>query len=105
MAKSAKRTRQDTYLVEHYAPGCGVQELQARVARVRDAVSDLQGDHPQLALVRWTIVPHDESILCLVEAASEQLVRDACACAAFAVDRISVAIAGDADEFKSQRGE
>jgi hypothetical protein len=94
MAASAKRARQGTYLVEHYAPGCNSEELRARAARVRDAVSDLQRQQPQLTLLSSTIVPQDESILCVLEATSEQLIHDAFGRAGIPYERVSIAIEG-----------
>ena len=104
MVHSAESARQATYLVEHYAPGCGAEELTARAARVRTAVSDLQREHLQLLLLGWTVVPQEESILCVFEARSEQLVRGACARAGFEVDRISPAIAEGANQMPIVEG-
>lgn len=104
MVHSAESARQATYLVEHYAPGCGAEELTARAARVRTAVSHLQREHRQLRLLGWTVVPHEESILCVFEARSERLVRGACARAGIGVDRISPVIAEDANQGRIVEG-
>jgi hypothetical protein len=45
--------------------------------------------------VRSTIVPADESFLCVIDAASERLVRDAYARAGVALERISPALSDD----------
>ena len=76
----------DTYLVEHYRPGLQVEELRHLAARVRDAMRE------PVRFVRSTIVPGDESVLCLLEAPSEQLVREAYARAGITFERISAAI-------------
>jgi hypothetical protein len=91
MARTAVE-RRDTYLVEHYRPGLQLEELDHAVARVRDAVSDLEGEGKPVRFLRSTIVPTDESFLCVIEAASEQLVREAYARGGIPFERISNAI-------------
>ncbi|HEX6789259.1 MAG TPA: nickel-binding protein [Gaiellaceae bacterium] len=81
-----------TYLVEQYRPGLELDELQRLAARVRLAVDTLEGSGQPIRLVSSTIVPADESILCVVEAVSEELVHEAYARAGSAIERISAAI-------------
>ena len=85
-----------TFLVEHYRPGLNAEELGRCVGRVRDAVSDLQGEGKPLRFLRSTIIPRDESFLCVLEAASEQLIRTAYARAGIPFERISTAITDEA---------
>jgi nitrogen regulatory protein PII-like uncharacterized protein len=92
MADRAKSGSWATYLVEHYRPGVSVDELQRSVTSVRDAVVAMQREGKAVQHVRSTIVPGDESFLCVVDAASEELVHEAYARVGIPVDRISVAI-------------
>ena len=92
MADRAQSGSWATYLVEHYRPGVGVDELQRSVTSVRDAVLAMQREGKAVHHVRSTIVPGDESFLCVVDAVSEELVHEAYARVGIPVDRISVAI-------------
>jgi hypothetical protein len=92
MADRARRGTWETYLVEHYRPGIGLDELERSVASVRDVVVAMQREGKAVQHVRSTIVPGDESFLCVVDAGSEELVHEAYARVGIAVDRISVAI-------------
>ena len=89
--RAGEEARQ-TYLVEHYLPGLGAEELRAWAADVREAFA--KRDHPGAAVhyVRSTIVPTDESLLCVLEASSEAAVREAYAHAGLPFERISVAL-------------
>ena len=91
MAPKAVKAR-ETYLVEHYRPGLNTDELVDLTARVRTAVDELEHSGKPIHFVRSTIVPTDESVLCIVESVSEDLVREACARAACPFERISTAI-------------
>jgi hypothetical protein len=91
MARLVATPRQ-TYLVENYHPGLGESELKGMVSRLRDAVADMTREGIAICHVRSTIVTADESFLCLINATSEQLVRDAYARADISFERISPAI-------------
>jgi len=80
------------YLVEHYRPGLRVEELKRWAALVRRTVGELEHEGRSVHFVRSTIVPRDESLLCILEAASEELVREAYARAGIPFERISTAI-------------
>jgi len=82
----------ETYLVEQYQPGLELDELERLAARVRLAVDGLEHTGKPIHFVRSTIVPADEAVLCIVEALSEELVREAYARAGFPIERISSAI-------------
>lgn len=84
--------RHELYLVEQYRPGLSRGELVRLVARVRLAVDRLEQDGHPIRFVRSTIVPADEAILTMVEARSEELVREAYARADVPIERISTAI-------------
>jgi hypothetical protein len=82
----------ETFLVEHYRPGLSAQELGAWAARVRVITEEMRRDGKQVRYLRSTIVPVDESLLCMFEAASEELVREAYARAEIPFERISAVI-------------
>jgi hypothetical protein len=81
-----------TFLVEHYRPGFASAELEDAAARVRAAIEQLEREGQRVRFRHATIVASDESFLCVIEARSEDLVRQACARAHMPVDRISVAL-------------
>jgi len=89
--RAAAETRQ-TFLVEHYRPGLDVEELQRWVGRVRETVAELEHEGKPIRFLRSTIVPRDESFLCVLEAASEQPIREAYARAGIPFERISTAL-------------
>ena len=80
------------YLVEHYQPGMPVGDLRNWAGRVREAVDVLEHEGKEVRLVRSTIVPADESLLCVFEAPSEALVREAYERAGLRFERISVVL-------------
>jgi Protein of unknown function (DUF4242) len=84
-----------TYLVEHYRPGLTVEGLKCWAARVRSAVDELEREGKAIRYVRSTIVPADESLLCVVEAATEELVREMYARAGIPFERLSRVIPED----------
>jgi hypothetical protein len=84
--------RRETYLVEQYPPGLEPGELERLASRVRVAVNRLERDGKPIRFLRSTIVPADEAVLSIVEAVSEELVREAYARAGSPIERISAAI-------------
>jgi hypothetical protein len=82
----------ETFLVEHYRPGLTTDELAEWATRVRDAAKELEREGKPVRYLRATIVPADESLLCVFDAASEQLVRDAYARAEIPFERITAVI-------------
>ena len=81
MARPKAETR-ETFLVEHYRPGLTADELGALAGRVRDTTVEMAREGKPVRYLRATIVPTDEALLCVFEAGSEQLVREAYARAA-----------------------
>jgi hypothetical protein len=81
-----------SYLVEHYRPGTSVRNLSTWADRLRSAAAELEHEGEAIRLVRATIVPADESLLCVFEADSEALVRNAYGRAGLGFERISVAL-------------
>jgi hypothetical protein len=66
-----------TFLVEHYRPESRVEELERLGARAAAALRRLQRKGRPVRLLRSVVVPGYESLLSLVEAASERIVREA----------------------------
>jgi uncharacterized protein DUF4242 len=92
MAQRAATDPRQTYLVENYHPGLGADELRQIVSRVRDAVAEMNQDGKAIRYMRSTIVPDDESFLCVIEAASEEIAREAYTRAGILFERISPAL-------------
>jgi len=89
--RAAAEARQ-TFLVEHYRPGLDVEELRCWSERVRETVAELEREGKPIRFLRSTIVPRDESFLCVLEAVSEELIREAYARAGIPFERISTAL-------------
>ena len=81
-----------TYLVERYWPGVAQDQVRMAVSRVGDAVSQMGRDGTAIRYVRSTLVPVDESVLCLFEATSAEDVAEANRRAGVEFDRISPAV-------------
>jgi hypothetical protein len=77
MARGASEQLRRTYLAEHYHPGLEVGELGRLAAQVRESIAELELEGKQVRYLRSTIVPGDESFFLVLEAASEELVREA----------------------------
>jgi len=82
----------ETFLVEHYRPGLSSDELGAWAARMRETAGEMEREGKAVRYLRGTIVPTDESLLCIYEATSEELVRDAYARAGIPFERITAVI-------------
>jgi hypothetical protein len=85
------------YLVEHYAPGLTVDGLGCWAARVRETAVAMGSEGRAVRYLRSTIVPADESLLCVLEAGSEELVREVYARSGVPFERLSVAIADESE--------
>jgi hypothetical protein len=92
VASRADAEARQTYLVEHYRPELTVDGLKQWAARVRETAVEMEREGKPIRYLRSTIVPADESLLCLLEAASEQLVRDAYVRAGIPFERLSAVI-------------
>ncbi len=82
----------ETFLVEHYRPGLTAEGLGSLAAQVRDMTGEMEREGKPVRYLRATIVPTDESLLCMFEAASEQLVRETYARAGIPFERITAVI-------------
>ena len=80
-----------TYLVEHYRPDSTATDLTLLASCVRDAVDDLEREGRCLRFRHSIVVATDETLLCVVDAATEALLRLAYDRARVTFDRISVA--------------
>lgn len=80
-----------TYLVEHYRPGSGAADLEHVALGVREAVDALEREAQPVRFRHSIVVATDEAVLCVIEAASEDLVRIAYDRASVTFERISVA--------------
>ena len=85
-------TALETYLVEHYRPGSTAAELGAMADSVREAARGMERQGRAVRYLRAAVVPTDESLLCVFEAASEELVREAYTRAGIAFERITAVI-------------
>lgn len=91
MSEQAGATTRQTYLIEHYRPSSTAVDLELVATRVREAVDELAREGRPVRFRHSTVVAADESFLCVVEAASEDLVRLAYDRARVTVERISSA--------------
>jgi hypothetical protein len=91
MAQRATEPRQ-LYLVEHYRPGLEIGALKGWAARVRGAAAEMKREGKPVRYRRSAIVPADESLLCVLESASEDLVRETYARAGVPFERLSALI-------------
>jgi hypothetical protein len=85
----------ERYLGEHYLPGADVRALRGVAARVRSSAFAMSREGKALRHVDATIVPHDEAVLSVFDAAGEELVREAYERAGVQCDRISHAISAE----------
>ena len=67
-----------TYLVEAYMPRSHAQEARATGRRARAAAEELSRNGAAVAYVRTTFLPNDETCFHLFEAASAEVVEEAC---------------------------
>lgn len=92
MPRDQQREPRQTFLVEHYRPGRDVTHLTDSIAHVREAVAEMEQTGESVRYVSATIVPSDESFLCVIEATSKGVVADVYGRAEIPFDRISAAI-------------
>jgi hypothetical protein len=67
-----------SYLVEVYMPRSRARDARADARRVRDAATRLSERGMSIRHVRTTLLPDDETCFHLVEAASSEVVEEAC---------------------------
>jgi len=81
-----------TYLVERYWSGVTRADVRSAVRRLTEAVSAMRREGTRIRHLRSVLVPADESLLCLFEAADPEDVAAANRRAGVPFDRISVAL-------------
>jgi len=91
MRRSATAARR-AYVVDHYRPGRGGDELRQEAERLRDAVVDLGRAGNAITWLSSNVMPDDDYFQSVLEATSERLVREAHALAGVSLERISLAI-------------
>ena len=84
-----------TYLVEHYWPGVTAAKLRAAAAAVRSAADEMAEEGNAVRYLHLTLVPRDETALCLVAAASAEFVEEAYTRAGVPFERIVGALVMD----------
>ena len=82
-----------TFLVEHYRPGITAEAFRAAMARVRASAAAMRRDGSPIRCVHSTLVPEDEAMLSVIDAASSELVEQLFARAGVRVDRIVTVLA------------
>lgn len=81
-----------SYLVERYWPGVTSELHAAAVRRGRLAAAELRGEGRVVTYVRSTLVPEQETVLCVFEADSPDVVRELNERADIPLDRITEAV-------------
>ena len=84
-----------TFLVEHYRPGFTTEMLEQWAARVRATADEMAREGEPVHYLRSTIVPADESLLCFLEASSDEVVHTVYARARLSFERLSAVISDD----------
>ena len=82
-----------TFLVERYWPGISHAELAAAVGRATRSAATMRRQGKHIRYLQATLVPEQETVLCLMEAASLDLVAELNQRARIPYDRIAEAIA------------
>lgn len=86
---------QQTFLVEQYRPGFTTEMLEQWAARVRATANEMAREGKPVRYLCTTIVPADESLLCVLEASSDKVVHAVYARAGLPFDRLSAVISDD----------
>jgi Protein of unknown function (DUF4242) len=87
-----RRRAAKTYLVEHYEPRIGANELVRVARRARAAAERMAGAGVPVRLLHSLYVPEDESWFLVYEAASAEAVTEAAHEAAIVVERVVEAL-------------
>lgn len=82
-----------SFLVEHYRPGITDDAFRAALARVRASAAAMRRNGSSIRCVHSMLVPEDEAMLSVIDAASSDLVEQLFARAGVRVDRIVRALA------------
>jgi Protein of unknown function (DUF4242) len=90
--RQSEPVAREAFLIEHYRPGLEADELGRLATRVRESATELNREGKPVRYLRSTIVPNDESVLVVIEAASEELVREVYTRAGVPFERVSAAV-------------
>ncbi len=90
--RPARRPAQ-SFLVEHYRPGITAGAYRDATARLRASAAAMRRDGSAIRCVHATLVPEDEAMLAVIDAASSTLVEQLFARAGVRVDRMVQALA------------
>ncbi len=82
----------ELYLVERYWPGVTEPGLRTALSRIAQAVSEMARAGVPVRYLRTTLIPGEESVLCLFEGSSADDVAEANRRAGVQFDRISPVI-------------
>ena len=82
-----------SFLVEHYGPGITPDAFRDAIKRVRSSAAAMRRDGSPIRCVHAMLVPEDEAMLSVVDAASSAHVEALFARAGVRVDRIVRALA------------
>jgi Protein of unknown function (DUF4242) len=83
----------NAYLVERYWPGVSTDKHRDALARSRRTAREMQLEGKRIEHVRSTLVPEQETVLCIFEAESKEIVAELNDRADFRYDRIVAAVA------------
>ena len=81
-----------TYMVERYWPGVAQDQVRCAVSKVGEAVCEMGRNGTAIRYLGSTLIPVDESVLCLFQATSADVVAEANRRAGVGFDRISPGI-------------
>jgi hypothetical protein len=104
-ARGERDEQLSTFLVERYWPGVRRQELEAAIARAARAVQKMRRDGTAIRHLRSTLVPADETVLCLFGAVAPGDVAELNRQAEFPFDRIVEVVALPTEGPESAGGE
>ena len=91
-ASSDHGPERTTYLVEHYWPGITVDIFRSAAERVRATAEVMAQGGTPIRYRHSTLVPADEAVFCVFEAASAELIEQLYARAGVAFERIVIAL-------------
>ncbi len=80
------------FMVESYPVGLTADELTAASDRAARVAQELQLDGINVRLVESTLVPAEDSLFCIFEAPSREVVEEIAARAAIPIDRLIEAV-------------
>jgi hypothetical protein len=80
------------FMVESYPVGLSAEQLMAASSRAVEVVAQIRADGVEVRLVEATLVPQEESLFCLFEAPSREVVEDIVKRAGLPLERVVAAV-------------